>query len=490
MRVDLLKPYQVEPAFHLAGVLPHRNAVDASDTGVGKTFVALAAAEHLKLRPLIVVPKVSVTSWVRAASLFGLPGFHVTGYDTLRTGRGIGGHWENTPPPGFRLEATAKCQSCQQEIDLDKLTNDCYTHPQGIHCIDLKKKPWDYGRFLWDLHSSTLLIFDEIHRCAAPDSLNARMLIAATAQQYRILGLSATLADSPLEMRAVGYMLRLHTLTGPQGFFPWASKHGCGRIEGIPGFHFKVGREKQKAVMGKIHTAIFPERGARLRKADIPGFPACSISSDLIDIPKHTEIDELYEEVRAALGRQEERAKLDKAPDMAITKMIRARQRIEMLKLPAVVELAEDYLAKGISLAVFVNFSETLQELRRRFAGQCVFLDGTQTDRERQEALDIFAADKARIMIANSQAGGESANMQDLRGEFPRGGLVMPPLSARILRQIFGRLPRVGAKSPSFYRVLLAAGTLEEKIKRNLDRNGGNMDYLNDGDLSPFEPQQ
>ena len=56
-----------------------------------------------------------------------------------------------------------------------------------------------------------ILIFDECHKAKGARTLNANMLIAAKKQGYNILMLSATAAEDPREMRALGYALSLHT---------------------------------------------------------------------------------------------------------------------------------------------------------------------------------------------------------------------------------------------------------------------------------------
>jgi hypothetical protein len=61
----------------------------------------------------------------------------------------------------------------------------------------------------------------------------------------------------------------------------------------------------------------------------------------------------------------------------------------------------------------------------------------------------------------------------------------MPNHSAAKMRQLFGRLPRDGGKSTAYYRVLLAAKTIETNIHRALRTKLNNLDALNDADLNP-----
>lgn len=84
-----LLPYQVESAKRLvAAVRAHGAALDASDTGVGKTHVACAVCQELGLRPAVVCPKNLIPVWRKACREWGLPEpVFVLNYEAIRTGR-------------------------------------------------------------------------------------------------------------------------------------------------------------------------------------------------------------------------------------------------------------------------------------------------------------------------------------------------------------------------------------------------------------------
>lgn len=84
-----LLPYQVASFERLVAVLrAHGAALDASDTGVGKTHVACAACKELGLRPAIVCPKNLIPVWRKACRDWGLPEpVFVLNYEAVRTGR-------------------------------------------------------------------------------------------------------------------------------------------------------------------------------------------------------------------------------------------------------------------------------------------------------------------------------------------------------------------------------------------------------------------
>lgn len=499
-----LRPHQAESVLELLGIFSqHNSAVDLSDTGTGKTYVAMAVALALRLPTLVVCPKISISMWHRVAEQFG-DSVSVVNYEKLRGGNTGFGRWEYQDIINSNRKEYFVCEICQQKI----IDQPCYCHANGIHCAVLKKKALRYGKF--SFHPAIkMLIFDELHRCSALDSLNADMLIAAKRQGIKTLGLSATAACGPLQMRALGYLLDLHgdktervELLSPKNsavfdfdywinhsrrkiptFYSWAMKRGVKKHPTFRGLHWPLGAEKQKETLAEIRSQIIPSRGVRVTANEIPGFPECNITAELYDINNPEKVDAIYKEMEIPLNTLAEKSAGDDA-DFPLIKILRARQKIELLKVPVAVELTEDYLAKGYSVVLFVNFRQTIQELVERLS--CPYIDGRVVGEERDNVLEHFQSNLCRKLVVNCDAGGISISLHDLDGNFPRVGLVFPNFSAASMRQVFGRLRREGGKSKSFYRVLLAAGTIEASSTYPKLRNKlNNLDALNDSDLQP-----
>jgi len=488
-----LRPHQIPSVRRLTRIFgSYQSAVDLSDTGVGKMYVGAAVATLLQLPTIVVAPKVVLTAWQRAAAHFD-ERFSIVGYEKLRTGKTGFGWWEHPlPEDGSELEYY-QCQSCQCKIDI---TNPppCYTHPLGIHCLEIKKKAWNYGKFNWHPNIG-LIIFDEVQRCGSHDSLNADMLIAVKRAGIRMLGLSATAACNPLGMRALGYNLDLHNdscdILSTNSFLPtrskpsfsrWLHHYGCRRDPKFHGWKWMVGEKRQLAVMGNIRDSFLGSRGVRVTTDSIPNFPKRDIRSELYDLDEAGQIDRLYQEMQQPLATLAERCCTDDA-DHPLTKILRIRQKIELLKVPIAVELAKDYLDKGFSIGIFVNFSQTLSELRFRLKTDCI-IDGSRDGvRFRQRNIDRFNSNHERIILINNEAGGSAVSLPDTTGDHPRGGLVFPGFSAATLRQLLGRFHRENAKSDCFFRILFAANTYEEKLHRILRTKWNNLDALNDSDL-------
>ncbi len=481
MNLSGLLPYQGPAAEQLlASLTKHGAALDSSDMGTGKTFVAGAVIRELDLPTLVVGPKISESAWRKMGAHMGVT-FSYCNYELIRTGRTLFGEWENPKPA--KMPVLWVCDSCQMKLDpLAKVMSKCPHHNLGIHCVAIKRPSHNYGKFIWN-PAIKQLVFDEVHRCAALDSLQSDMLLASRRQHIPTLSLSATAADSPLDFRALGFSLGLHNYAN---FYSWAAKHGC-RKTSWGGFQFLLGESNRKRVMAELHQEIFPEHGARIRiEALGDAFPEVQIKAELYDLSEGGRINKLYAEMDEALAVLNGLRQLDGNAQHPLTNLLRARQELEIIKIPIFEELARDAIASGYHVAIFVNFRQTVDELCKRFKTNCR-VDGSQVGergaRERQGCIADFQRDAEPVIIASAAAGSESISLHDTHGNFPRLGLVSLGYSSRQVRQIFGRLRRALAKSAALYRIVLAAGTCEEKIHKAIAGNLDQMDLLNDGML-------
>ena len=481
-----LRDFQIPSRDRLvSAVRTHGAGVDASDTGVGKTHVACAACKELGLRPrdgeaerglrprdgfaerglrpAVVCPKNLVSVWRKACRDWGLPDpVFVTNYEALRTGRTEFLLWS--------ARGRAK-------------------------------------RAVWSLPAGTILIFDEVHRCAGRGTLNAEMLAAARRYGIPVIGLSTTAAESPLKLNALGFVLRLHD--GGDSFWRFCRENGCvknywGGIEFPKGYARPGSRRAyqiacaQECLRG-LHHQIFssngcPARGTRVRIAELgDAFPETLVTAEAYDFGDG--LAAVYEacgvsgiECRLDDGNARpafaQEATARSTPESALTRMLRARQDAELLKVPGLAEMARDAVEEGQSVVIFVNFRATLAALRKLLPDLPVIEGETPMD-ERTRILKAFGADEVRVVAANLATAGEGLDgLQDLRGEYPRLTLISPGFNAVQLKQALGRVHRANARSKSVQRIVFAAGTVEERACAAVQAKLQNIALLNDGDLA------
>lgn len=422
-----LLPYQVPHAAAICAALhKYGSALDASDTGTGKTYSAVAVARELGLIPAVVCPISVMESWRRVLALFGIEPHFVM-------------NWEG-------------CKSKR------------FAH--GDLLMD--------GSYRWKLGRKILLIFDEAHKAKGEYTQNAKMVIAARKQEIPMLLCSATIASTPREMRAMGYALGLHAL---HDFRSWSLKLGCYQNQ-WNGWECS----DPKTAMKEVSAELFPAKGNRMRIAELgDAFPDCQISADVYTVKNSDAQNKEYAKLLAEI----EKLKAKKERNIqaaALTLNLRYRQLAENLKIDLLEELALDYAENGLSVAVFVNFTATLEDLSARLKG-AVVVHGQQSATERQASIDAFQENRTRFIVLNAQAGGTGISLHDLHGGHPRVGLICPTYSATVLKQILGRIHRAGGQSKALYRLIYAKGTVEEKVCRSVAHKLDAIATLNDGDM-------
>jgi superfamily II DNA or RNA helicase len=430
-----LRPWQVVSASRLVSSIKYWGAaIDGSDTGTGKTYTACAVARDLGYNVVVVCPKAVIKSWTKVLGKHFKMGKKVIGivnYERLRVG---------------------KKDSQIASLVLDRKT---------------KKHV-----FKWKIPTNTLIIWDESQKLKNWDTKNAKMCEAARKAGYPMLFCSATNATSPLEMRAIGLALKMFK-TGEYG--KWCSELGV--YDGRFGKEFDNDPQHLKY----LHATTFEHRGVRLRRDTIPGFPQCEVIPEILNMDDQDthEINRIYDDMEKELERHE---KHNKEGDSQMVIQLRARQRIELIKVPLIVDMVEDAMEQGFSVAIFVNFTETINALAQRLNTKCIF-DGKHSDKDRDKSVEDFQDDKERIILVNVQSGGAGLSLHDLNGRFPRMSIISPSFSAVHMRQALGRIWRDDAKTKAIQKIVCVANTVEENVCHSVQQKLDNLDLLNDGDL-------
>ena len=446
MNVDLLLPPQREHAVNLLNSL-YINGVasDQSETGTGKSYVAAWIAKTLNSPVVIVCPKIMIPTWNEVLQYFGIKAQVVINYEKLIRG--------NTEHLTFK---------------------DGRDNSASDYIINFPK--------------NSLVILDEVHKCKASTSKNSDFLIKLKMDGYKTLLLSATTATNPLEMKAFGFATTLHNLANYRQFITDSGAY-AGRYGG-----FQIDLQSQRTVeaMSNIHNRLFNlyKVSSRMtRKMFDKIFPDNHVMAECFDMGTNTDkINRVYEQMEAELAALEESSVNYSQHHFAI--MTKARRMAELLKVPTMVEMIEDWYDEGISPVVFVNFTDTVEAIEKqlaknkKFDGVIARIVGGQSDKVRQKDIELFQSDNKRIMIANLAAGNAGVSLHDLNGNYPRGSIISPSYSAINLLQALGRIHRAEGKTKCIQKVMFAAGTIEEEACKRVQCKLNNLECLNDGDLT------
>jgi superfamily II DNA or RNA helicase len=416
-----LFPYQKNAVERHLKILDSVGAsLDGTGCGGGKTVIASAVAARYALKTAVVCPKSVIGKWEATLAAFNVQPLFVLNPEKLRVG--------NTPW--------------------------------------LQKRP---GRgksssFEWQLPERCLLIFDEAHMFGAATSQNSKLL--ESAKDHAVLMLSATAAESPLRMKAIGVQLRLFT----SGYY-WRWVRELGAIESKwGGLEWDPKRPENKHKMERLHHSIFANRGYRVPEETLRAqLPELMVTDEAIYLSTKdkNEIKKLYDEMADP-------------EDPGAVKNLRQRQAIEKIKVPALVERAKEIVEAGGSSVIFLNFHESIDVARIHFEEGCV-IDGRESAAQRLETQRRFQSNELRTVIVQIAAGGQSIDLHDTCGSFPRVALLCPQFSGVVEEQAIGRIARVGARSRALAIRLFAPATVEAAAAKLTAEKRENLGILNEG---------
>ena len=405
-----------------------RNTLDTSDAGTGKTVVAAKLAKSLGYPVAIICPKQVIPSWERELDEMGVDPLFVLNYEKIRTGRTM---W-----------MTKKGKKLMK----------------------------------WILPMGTLVLVDEIHKAKGPYTQNAQLIISLVNQGYKIHGMSATAAEDPTEMRSLGYMLNLHNLNSAQpplrSWYSWMKEHGCCQD------FWKAWKLKDKTKLKDVRDKMYGISTERLHVADLPeAFRENRVFVEPIQFRNLSKIKKAYRDLGLTpeiLEQYIEHGTVENS-EHNIVNIIRARQLAETLKVPDLVEMAEDLMIEGLSVVIFVSFRETVESLCEKLC--CDRIEGGQKT-DRQQVIDDFQSDKTNCIVVNTAAGGTGISLHDMHGDRQRVSLISPQFSAKDHVQVLGRIHRNGMQSDALQKILVASGSVEEVVMASMQSRLGNLEAL------------
>lgn len=432
--ISKLLNYQIPHCYKLYFAFQNNNVIlDASDTGTGKTYCSLALCKQLNLRPIIICPKTIIQSWSDVCKHFDLEPEVIINYDKV--------------------------------INSSLFKNDkIFPFIFKIETIENNNKKI---LFEWNLLPNHIIILDEVHRCKNSKTLHSKLLYSLKNVNNKVMLLSATLADKVKLFKNFGYLMKFYPQ--PKSFTKWINSK------------MKLYHTKDKSLA--LNKYIFPNYGGRMRIKDLGEmFPKNYINADCYKMKNADKIAEQYNIIDQAYQDLKNKSIMSR---YFLETIIRARQMIELLKIPTFISLIKENISNGKSTALFVNFNETLTTIANEFNTTCV-VHGKQTMSERLVSINDFQTNKSNLVILNIKAGGVGLSLHDLIGSHQRVSIISPTWSAQDLVQTLGRIHRAGAKTDAIQKLVFCTGTVEEFICNNISTKLSHLSKLNDGDLDSY----
>jgi len=312
----------------------------------------------------------------------------------------------------------------------------------------------------WELPPTALLIFDEVQRCKSPKSRTSKLL--ATSVAIPTLSLSATAASNPVEMKSLG--LRYGLFDRPGAHYRWCLRNGC-KPGQFGGLKFVGGEE----VIEEIHGELSPYM-SRLRRRDIPEFPETLIQNDPIDFG--SQLVKIWSDLEARLDA------LPRGQSLPVVEILRARQEAELVKVAYIVDAVEDGVIEGNAVAVFLNFSDSIDALASALHERGIRAEeySGRTTSKRDQFAEDFRGDRLGVVLVQVAAGGVGLS---LHGARPRLALHSPTWSGDQHLQALGRVHRAGG-GYSLQRIL-TCGDIETRVQKKAEKKIKHIEILNEG---------
>lgn len=283
----------------------------------------------------------------------------------------------------------------------------------------------------------------------------------------RVFPLTGTpLANRPKDLfnllRAVGHPLG-------RNFREFAMRY-CDPQVGFRGSHTYNGSSNLEELRERIDS-IF------LQRFEVPGLPPL-IRNWLpveVDLKAYLGVMSEYEEKR--------KAGLLSSIESHLALISEARMCAAIAKIPATISRTEDALEQGEKVLVFSLYTKCIQKIKEHFGDAAVVLDGSKTQKQRQDAIDRFQTDPSvKVFIGQTIAAGVAITLTAAT-QVKFNDLDWVPAN---LLQAEKRPHRIGQTSVVGVEYILAAGTFDEEMAVLLEDKMGQVNEFERTSVSLF----
>ena len=335
----------------------------ADDMGVGKTTSTVIAALETKAKKILVICPASLKiNWYRELL-------------------------------NYTDKSIFICESKNFSLEHDIIIMN-YDIVKNFHTTDRKLK----NDSLILQSNFDLVILDEAHMISNTQAQRTKLVNDFAKTIDRIWLLSGT----PMTSRPINYYNLLYLIDSPvaQNWIAYVIRY-------CQGYQFRVGKRKIWKLDGASNLEELRDRtsGQFLRrlKEEVLDLP------DKIITPVYLRLkSKAYEDM---MGEYYDWYDKDEGSKDSLTvqfsKLMSVRQIVAEEKMNTTIELAENILAQNKKVIIFTNFTNTLKKLVEKFGKNCVYIDGSCSAKQRQEAVDMFQEnDKITVFVGNLKAAG------------------------------------------------------------------------------------
>lgn len=434
-------------------------ALIADEMGLGKTIQALAWLQlHPEARPAVVVCPASVKlNWAREAEKW-MTDVNVTV---------LYGRYDPAAEPVVKDNSIIV-------VNYDILPNQTIKEEQPYgrkpKVVEIPNTGW--ADWLKKIKIDTLVI-DECHYTKNGKALRTKAVRKLSRFADHMIALSGT----PITNRPVEFYNTIN-MVNPRifpKFWTYAQRY-CGAENNGFGWDFS-GATNTKELHQKLSSTIMIRR----KKADVlPDLPPKVRSVIPLEIDNRSEYETAAANIISWIRRNEGE---DAAQKAKYAKVLVEFEKLKQLavkgKMDQAVKWIQDFIDVDGKLVIFAEHQSTISILMRKFGKVAVKIDGSVSQRKRQEVVDRFQNDDSIRLFIGSKAAKEgitltaSSNTCFLELWWVPGDH----------QQAEDRVHRIGQEADSINAwYLIAQDTIEEKLAEILDTKQKVLSSVLDGE--------
>lgn len=288
------------------------------------------------------------------------------------------------------------------------------------------------------------------------------------------------ISGTPIENRPVEIFNAINIIDPKLFPSPYGFKHKfCGPKMTKRGWEFKGATNKEE-----LHRILISSIMIRRKKRDVlKELPAKSYSFIPLELDNREEYDFAYLDVLKYLkktkGKKAKKAKKRAKRAKFLVQMNILKQLAVEGKMKQSIEWIKNFLESGEKLVVFGIHKKTINALMEAFP-KAVKIDGSVASNKRQAIVDKFQNDpRVNLFIGNLKAAGVGLTLTAASNVV----ILELPDNPALLSQAIDRIHRISQLKQVVAWFLLAQGTIEEDIAKNLDRKTINNTNILDGEF-------
>ena len=321
-----------------------------------------------------------------------------------------------------------------------------------------------------------MIIFDEIHTCKSPTSIQGKNLLKLKSAKYKIGATGTLLMNNPLDT----YM-PLKWIGAETASYTNFKYYYC-----LYGGQFNnelLGYRNLDALKHMLSTCSLR------RDKSLLNLPPKTIINELVDMSDRQRT--FYDNVKNGVKDEVDKVKLNTATLLSMVTRLRqatahpgilSTENIPSGKIDRCCDLLDQIISDGNKCVVFSTFKETIEAIRQRIPQYNPLIGtGDVSDEEISDNVDKFQTqDKHKVFLGTWQKCGTGLTLTSATYMI----FIDTPWTDAAFEQACDRIYRIGTTKPVTIYNLITSDTIDERVNEIVTDKGALADYIIDDTIT------